>query len=758
MKKYIIFFSFFLIFYSNLNAQLYQDWKWLHQSPQGNDLRWVKMWDVNTIYAIGAKGTFVKTTDRGITWTVQHKAGRMSGIPLQRADLRNAWFFDQNTGIVVGTYGSIFRTTNGGITFDSANNPVSTNTTITGISFINNFTGYVISGLTNYRLMKTTNGGLNWFAPSGSPPYSNPLDIFAFNENKLLVLNQLGDVCITTNGGIVWNTYPIGSQVNFNKTVFTDANTGYACGDWGRCRYTTDGGFNWTNMSGVLFDRNIHFFDIKYRNNTVYLTGNSNYLFKSTNLGVTWDSVLFMSPAVQPSWSNSYYSSDFSITADTMVTVGAHGSMYESLSPVNKISLSQYLKTGSMRDIWVSSPSGIIIAVGSPSSATSTLITHDQILRSSNGGINWGIVSPSPTSMSDFYCIEMIDANTGFICGSKSAVYKTTNSGVNWDSLIIPNMPAGLILSKIDFVNAQTGWIFSRYLTGYDSTIYKTTNGGANWFKQRFGTATGTENTINSACMLDENNGWIISNKPRPWKTTNGGVSWDSTALSDNYLAGALYDIKMMNALTGFCCGSNNKVYKTTNGGATPWQSTGFTSSTIITLYSLEFLNSLEGVVMGTYGTAYYTSNGGTNWTNLNLLSSIDDIYGSYLTTDGKLHAVTLLNSCIFKNSNIFSVGINNKNQEIPVKFLLEQNYPNPFNPTTKIKFEIKKEFRIQESEVKLVIYDILGKEIQTLVNESLNPGSYEITFDASNLSSGIYFYKLTSGNFSDSRKMLFLK
>ena len=183
MKKYIILFLFTLQS-SFINAQLYSDWKWLHQSPQGNDLHWVKMWDVNTIYAIGSKGTFVKTTDRGATWTVQHKAGRVSGIPIQVGDLKNAWFFNQNTGIVVGTFGSIFRTTNAGVTFDSVpGNPAPTNSVITGISFINDQTGYVISQITNYRLMKTTDGGLNWNAGYGTaPPYTNPFEIYAFNE------------------------------------------------------------------------------------------------------------------------------------------------------------------------------------------------------------------------------------------------------------------------------------------------------------------------------------------------------------------------------------------------------------------------------------------------------------------------------------------------------------------------------------------------------------------------------------------------
>lgn len=754
MKKiFFIFFTIIFLYNSNSNAQMYQDWKWLHQWPQGNDLRWVRMWDVNTIYAIGYKGTFIKTTDRGATWTVQHKAGRVAGIPVQVADLQNAYFFDQNTGIVVGSFGSIFRTTNGGVTFDSTNNPAPTNTTFRGISFINNLTGYVVCGLSNYRLMKTTDGGMNWTAGFGSGPrFSNPYHIRAFTENKLMVFNQLGTVYMSTNGGYQWDSIYIGSQVNFYQSYFTDANTGYACGDWGRCRYTTNGGYNWNNMSGVLFDRGIHFFDIKARGNAVYMTGNSNYLWRSTNLGATWDSLEFLSPTASQPWSNYFYSFDFLTTSDTMIAVGSRGSIHQVLSS-NKEPLGQYLKTGSLRDIWVST-SGTMIAVGSPSSVNATAVTHDQILRSTNYGLNWSVISPSPASIADFYSIDMIDDNTGFICGSRSAVYKTTNGGTSWDSLMISNIPAGSLLIEVDFVNAQTGWVFSRYLTGYDSTIYKTTNGGVNWFKQKLNTPTGSSNSIYSACMLDENNGWCLNYKPRPWKTTNGGLNWDSTKLGDNYLAGSLYDIKMLNAMTGYCVGANNRVYKTTDGGATPWLSTGYSSTTVITNYACEVWNPLECAVMGTYGTVYYTSNGGLSWVNKNIGASINDIYGSYLTADGKLYATSLLESNIFKNENMFTVGIKVTSNSLPERFELEQNYPNPFNAMTNIKFRI-----LNTGTVRINVYDITGKEAAILVNEKLDPGSYEVRFDGTNFASGVYFYRLSAGNvLYDTKKMLLIK
>jgi len=96
---------------------------------------------------------------------------------------------------------------------------------------------------------------------------------------------------------------------------------------------------------------------------------------------------------------------------------------------------------------------------------------------------------------------------------------------------------------------------------------------------------------------------------------------------------------------------------------------------------------------------------------------------------------------------------------ELPAKYELYQNYPNPFNPATKIKFDVPKtEFRSQNSVVKLIIYDILGKEVTTLVNEGLKPGTYEVTFDGYNLSSGVYFYKLEMENIKEIKKMILLK
>jgi hypothetical protein len=96
---------------------------------------------------------------------------------------------------------------------------------------------------------------------------------------------------------------------------------------------------------------------------------------------------------------------------------------------------------------------------------------------------------------------------------------------------------------------------------------------------------------------------------------------------------------------------------------------------------------------------------------------------------------------------------------EIPERFELMQNYPNPFNPVTKIKFDVKKSVASsQESVVTLKVLDITGKVIATLVNEQLQAGTYEVNWNASNFSSGIYFFKLSAGNYIETKKMLMVK
>jgi len=98
-------------------------------------------------------------------------------------------------------------------------------------------------------------------------------------------------------------------------------------------------------------------------------------------------------------------------------------------------------------------------------------------------------------------------------------------------------------------------------------------------------------------------------------------------------------------------------------------------------------------------------------------------------------------------------VGVQNVSMEIPSGYSLSQNYPNPFNPITHLEFGIS-----NLGFASLKVYDILGKEIVTLVNEKLSPGTYQVEFDGSGLTSGVYFYRLTAGEFTETKRMMLVK
>lgn len=94
-----------------------------------------------------------------------------------------------------------------------------------------------------------------------------------------------------------------------------------------------------------------------------------------------------------------------------------------------------------------------------------------------------------------------------------------------------------------------------------------------------------------------------------------------------------------------------------------------------------------------------------------------------------------------------------NISSQIPANYSLSQNYPNPFNPATNIGFKIA-----DFGSVRLSVYDVLGKEVAILVNQQLQPGTYEVSWDASKFSSGVYFYRIEAGEFNAVNKMILVK
>ena len=112
----------------------------------------------------------------------------------------------------------------------------------------------------------------------------------------------------------------------------------------------------------------------------------------------------------------------------------------------------------------------------------------------------------------------------------------------------------------------------------------------------------------------------------------------------------------------------------------------------------------------------------------------------------------------VFFYKDYGAVGVETDELGIPKEFLLSQNYPNPFNPSTTIKYQIPQDVKRETREVSLMVYDLLGREVATLVNEEQQSGYYEVKFNSNYLSSGVFYYQLRSGSFLEKKKMIHLR
>ena len=268
----------------------------------------------------------------------------------------------------------------------------------------------------------------------------------------------------------------------------------------------------------------------------------------------------------------------------------------------------------------------------------------------------------------------------------------------------------------------------------------------------------------------DDNNGEIYYKR-----STDAGVSWDAdTRLTNNASWSQLSSVAVSGSLVHVVWVDNRDgnyeiYYKNSTDGGIIWGTDlRLTNNSAESWYpSVAVSGSTVHVVFDDYRDPlreiYYkkSPDGGVSWgVDTRLTNNPSDSRLPNVAVFGTVVYVAFNDNrdgnfeIYFKRDPTGNpIGIQNISTEIPSSFSLKQNYPNPFNPTTKIKFDV-----VRLSDVKIVVYDVTGREVSTLVNESLQPGTYETTFDASALSSGIYFYILTAGDFKETKRMSLLK
>jgi len=262
--------------------------------------------------------------------------------------------------------------------------------------------------------------------------------------------------------------------------------------------------------------------------------------------------------------------------------------------------------------------------------------------------------------------------------------------------------------------------------------------------------------------------------------STDGGATWGAdTRLTNNSFASYYPSVAVSGANIHVVWydgrDGNFEIYykRSTDGGASWGTDTRLTVNTAFSFYpSVAVSGSNIHVVWedernGNFEIYYKRStDGGISWgADTRITNDNNGSFRSYVTVSGAYVHVVWYDGRD-ENAEIYykrdplgnPVGITNIGSGIPGEFSLSQNYPNPFNPATKIRFEIPPLEGVRGRIVEIKIYDILGSEITTLVSEQLMPGSYEVDWNASKYSSGVYYYKLVAGEYTSTKKMVLIK
>lgn len=808
MSKFLFVLLFFLTF-STLHPQ--SNWYWQNPLPQGNGLFRVQFVNSTDAYAVGTAGTIMKTTDAGVTWNITHYAGGSTKI------LKSLYFLDENNGWVGGYDGKLLHTTDGGVTWDS----ISGHTThiVQGIAFPNPLKGTIVSAFQNgiccSAIFHTTNGGTSWnqqVVPQSAQ--ENLYNVAFANDGLGMAVGLFGIMLRTTDGGATWLKFDVGTQEHlfsidhigdnlwfaagngrviikstdagvswtesfhgitgdFEGINMVDENNGYVCGANGEIRKTTDGGLTWllqqSGTTNLLYD--ISFADV----NTGIAVGYFGTIVRTTDGGETWQKV--SDGTVQD-----LLSVDFP-NNQTGYICGTDGTI---------------LKTTNLGQSWQNLNSGVSQTLNGIAFIRANIGTavgdNGIVIRTTDGGQNWVQQSSGISGPGKLNSVSFVNDNVGFAAGynasSVGAVIKTTNGGSTWT-----NIPTGInsLLFSIDFRDESNG-----IAVGTDGAILVTTNSGSTWTNRSLGfgfTLTSVQLVSSSFAVAS---GFSFLEFPPVgvvYVSTNGGDTWSERS---NGITQTLERSFFTNENEGIAIGSYGEIYRTTNGGLN-W--TFEQSGTDNTLYSLHTsdnntiitgrggtilsstsvvpveLGSFRGEADGRKAVLLWSTSTETNNKGFEIqrrLKSVKNLgddgfqragylpgYGTTTQTHNYSFTDENLSSGIyqyrlkqidldgaFKYSNITEVNISQ-----PAGYSLDQNYPNPFNPATTIKFSVPEMVKVE-----MKVFDILGREVATIVNEIKNAGNYQVQFNGNSLASGIYLLRLKAGEFIQTKAMTLMK
>jgi M6 family metalloprotease-like protein len=361
------------------------------------------------------------------------------------------------------------------------------------------------------------------------------------------------------------------------------------------------------------------------------------------------------------------------------------------------------------------------------------------VLRSLNGGSSWSSLSNAPKTT--LYGISALDSLRCWVVGA-STIYKTTDGGNTWPSLVV-SVPSGGRLTAVTMVSPTIGWTI-----GSGGVVYRTSNGGDSWTLVTLGITA----KLNDVFFLNQVRGWIVGDTGTLLQTTDGGESWSQRSVPDTT---TLLSVVFVDSSNGTAVGRLGRMMQTTNGG-TSWALRPV--NTRSHLDAVRFAGRDSGWAVGDNGTIFKTTDGGAQWRG--------DVSGTMLplrgiaAVDGQTVYVVGNAGMVLRSASSPVTGFAPQSTGLPVQIALDQNYPNPFNPRTIIGYTLAGTGHeaMGNRWVRLVVYDLLGREVAVLVDEEKRAGEYTVGFDGRLLASGAYLYQLRVAGEVRTRKMLYLK
>ena len=642
------------------------------------------------------------STDDGITWMV-----RNTGIETFKVTS----IVNKPGYIFAGTFGAgVYRSTDGGQTWIAPSN--GTNFAVEAIVIDDE---YIFAATISEGVQRSSDNGATWDQKIGV--------LFGFGaickSGNKVIASSSNYTLESTDHGETWNyiTYLDGAII---FSYYTIGDTIFAGGQTKIYR-SLDNGNTFTTINLNLGFSIVNIYSFTYANSTLYAATSYDGVYKSTDFGLNWIS---SNEGMGPKDVRALTLTD----ASNLIAGSHYVGMYRSTDLGSFWNKSQ---TGF--------PAGISILSLLESEFSIYAGTRDGVFRTDDYGDSWTKMGgPNDTTMySDVW--SMCEHN-GILYASMqlyfdATIYKSIDKGSTWVRCGMAGLPSGLSFIK----GLESSG--NNLVAGTDEGIYYSSDGGDNWFPT---------NILNiNVPSLTSSGNYVYAAVPSGqgvYRSVNNGVTWSVSLQStvDYVEVAALDNYAFAGAFFGGARYSSNY-------GSTWFQSSGFpTDASVFALGPVG-----DGVVLA-----------GTDLSPSWIYASFDNglLYSPYsegLFENASVEAFAVTDTFMFAGTDYNGVWrrlrpgvVCVQNQTyIPQLYNLAQNYPNPFNPSTAIEYSIPK-----SGNVKLEVYNSLGEEVATLVNDYKEAGTYKVNFDASNLNSGIYYYRLISNGFNKTNKMILLK